>query len=56
MGVTTYQIKREVPVHGPPRLEFEAVYRDNVRQVTAFFARRCREPQEVADLTSQTFV
>jgi hypothetical protein len=31
MGVTTDQIKPEVPVHGPPRLEFEAVYRDNVR-------------------------
>ncbi len=43
-------------MHGPPRLEFEAVYRDNVRQVTAFFARRCRDPQQVADLTSQTFV
>jgi RNA polymerase sigma-70 factor (ECF subfamily) len=54
--VTTDQIKPEVPVHGPPRLEFEAVYRDNVRQVTAFFARRCRDPQQVADLTSQTFV
>jgi RNA polymerase sigma-70 factor (ECF subfamily) len=24
--------------------------------VTAFFARRCRDPQHVADLTSQTFV
>jgi DNA-directed RNA polymerase specialized sigma24 family protein len=24
--------------------------------VTAFFARRCRDPQQVADLTSQTFV
>jgi RNA polymerase sigma-70 factor (ECF subfamily) len=56
MSVTTYEIKCEVPVHGPPRLEFEAVYRDNVRQVGAFFARRCRDPQLVADLTSQTFV
>jgi RNA polymerase sigma factor (sigma-70 family) len=32
------------------------VYRENIGPVTAFFARRCREPQEVADLTSQTFV
>ncbi|HEX3978738.1 MAG TPA: hypothetical protein VHW96_20875 [Solirubrobacteraceae bacterium] len=24
--------------------------------MTAFFARRCHEPQQVADLTSQTFV
>lgn len=41
---------------GIPRLEFEAVYRENIRLVTAFFARRCRDPQQVADLTSQTFV
>ena len=41
---------------GSSRLEFEAVYRANVGQVTAFFARRCRDPQQVADLTSQTFV
>ncbi len=54
--MTTSQIKHEAPVHGPPRLEFEAVYRDNVRQVAAFFARRCGDPQQVADLTSQTFV
>ncbi|HET6870727.1 MAG TPA: sigma-70 family RNA polymerase sigma factor [Solirubrobacteraceae bacterium] len=36
--------------------EFEAVYRGNVAGVTAFFARRCGEPQAVADLTSDTFV
>ncbi len=35
---------------------FEAVYRANVGGVTAFFARRCGEPQAVADLTSETFV
>jgi RNA polymerase sigma factor (sigma-70 family) len=54
--VTTSEINHEVPVNGTSRLEFEAVYRDNVRRVTAYFARRCRDPQEVADLTSQTFV
>jgi RNA polymerase sigma-70 factor (ECF subfamily) len=55
--VTTSNIVREVPsVNGSSRLEFEAVYRQNVRPVTAFFARRCRDPQQVADLTSQTFV
>lgn len=37
-------------------LDFEQVYRANLGPVTAFFSRRCREPQEVADLTSQTFV
>jgi RNA polymerase sigma factor (sigma-70 family) len=38
------------------QVEFAVVYRDNVGPVTAFFARRCMEPQAVADLTSQTFV
>ena len=36
--------------------EFEHVYRGNVDAVTAYFARRCAEPQTVADLTSETFV
>jgi RNA polymerase sigma factor (sigma-70 family) len=54
--VTASDTKREVPVNGSSRLEFEAVYRENIRPVTAFFARRCRDPQQVADLTSQTFV
>jgi RNA polymerase sigma-70 factor, ECF subfamily len=43
----------------PPDLavaDFEAIYRANVRPLTAFFARRCGEPQVVADLTSETFV
>jgi RNA polymerase sigma factor (sigma-70 family) len=54
--VTTLETKRAVPVHGSSALEFESVYRENVGRVTAFFSRRCREPQQVADLTSQTFV
>ncbi|HEY5429491.1 MAG TPA: sigma-70 family RNA polymerase sigma factor [Solirubrobacteraceae bacterium] len=37
-------------------LDFGAVYRDNFDAVAGFFARRCVEPQVVADLTSQTFV
>jgi RNA polymerase sigma-70 factor (ECF subfamily) len=36
--------------------EFEEVYRSNVGLVAAYFARRCWEPQEVADLTSETIV
>jgi DNA-directed RNA polymerase specialized sigma24 family protein len=36
--------------------EFEEIYRSNVDVVTAYFARRCWEPQEVADLTSETIV
>ncbi|OAI38482.1 hypothetical protein AYO39_01125 [Actinobacteria bacterium SCGC AG-212-D09] len=35
---------------------FEQLYRANVALVAAFFARRCVEPQVVADLTSETFV
>jgi RNA polymerase sigma-70 factor (ECF subfamily) len=43
----------------PPgsRLEaFEQTYRRNVDGVMGYFARRCRDPQTVADLTSETFV
>lgn len=36
--------------------EFEQLYRAEFDRVTAFFARRSREPQTVADLTSDTFV
>jgi RNA polymerase sigma factor (sigma-70 family) len=55
--VSTSSIEREVPpVRGAPRLQFETVYRDNVGAIAGFFARRCRDPQQVADLTSQTFV
>jgi RNA polymerase sigma factor (sigma-70 family) len=36
--------------------EFEMVYRAEVGRITAFFARRSREPQTVADLTADTFV
>src|SRR6204780_5968327 len=43
----------------PPSLpleEFEQVYLRNVDVLMGYFARRCREPQTVADLTSETFV
>src|SRR5437763_10709415 len=36
--------------------EFEQVYRGNVAGVMGYFARRCGDPQIVADLTSETFV
>jgi len=39
-----------------PLGEFEQVYLRNVDVLMGFFARRCREPQTVADLTSETFV
>jgi RNA polymerase sigma-70 factor (ECF subfamily) len=35
---------------------FGEVYRANVGPVSGFFARRCSDPQVVADLTSETFV
>jgi RNA polymerase sigma factor (sigma-70 family) len=39
-----------------PLEEFEQIYRRNVEVVMGYFARRCRDPQTVADLTSETFV
>jgi RNA polymerase sigma factor (sigma-70 family) len=41
---------------GSALAEFEHVYRGNVDAVMSYFARRCAEPQTVADLTSETFV
>jgi RNA polymerase sigma-70 factor (ECF subfamily) len=43
------------PVNSP-LAAFEQVYLRNVDVLMAYFARRCREPQTVADLTSETFV
>lgn len=39
-----------------PLKEFEQVYLRNVDVLMGYFARRCREPHTVADLTSETFV
>ena len=36
--------------------EFEHIYLANVDALMGYFARRCAEPQTVADLTSETFV
>jgi RNA polymerase sigma-70 factor (ECF subfamily) len=41
---------------GSALAEFEQIYRGNFDVVTAYFARRCADPQAVADLTSETFV
>jgi RNA polymerase sigma factor (sigma-70 family) len=41
---------------GSPLEEFEQIYLRNVDVLMGYFARRCREPQTVADLTSETFV
>ena len=36
--------------------EFEHVYVSSIEVVMGYFARRCAEPQTVADLTSETFL
>ena len=41
---------------GSALAEFEQIYRSNVGAMTAYFARRCQDPQTVADLTSETIV
>jgi RNA polymerase sigma factor (sigma-70 family) len=44
---------------GPPGsalAEFEQVYVRNVDVLMGYFARRCGDPQTIADLTSETFV
>ena len=41
---------------GPALAGFEKIYRENVAAVMGFFARRCGDPQTVADLTSETVV
>jgi RNA polymerase sigma-70 factor (ECF subfamily) len=41
----------------PSALEqLEEVYRANVGSISGYFARRCSDPQTVADLTSETFL
>jgi RNA polymerase sigma factor (sigma-70 family) len=47
-------IPRQGPPSGQALAEFERIYRANVGALSAYFARRCREPQDVADLTSET--
>ena len=41
---------------GSPLEEFEQIYLRNVDVLMGYFGRRCRDPQMVADLTSETFV
>jgi DNA-directed RNA polymerase specialized sigma24 family protein len=56
--------ERPVAARGRPRgqppspalEEFEQVYLRNVDVLMGYFARRCRDPHTVADLTSETFV
>jgi len=50
------QAVRPAGPSGSALAEFEQVYLGNFDVVAAYFARRCAEPQIVADLTSETFV
>jgi RNA polymerase sigma-70 factor (ECF subfamily) len=52
--VTSARSRKQPP--SSPLEEFEQVYLRNVDVVMGYFARRCRDPQTVADLTSETFV
>ena len=50
------KVKRLGNSAGSALAEFEQVYRMHVDGVMGYFARRCAEPQTVADLTSETFL
>jgi len=47
--------RRDVSGANPPA-DFERLYRSEVASVAAFFARRSRDPETVADLTAETFL
>ena len=53
---TSASATKQAPERRSALDEFEQIYRDNADVVMAYYARRCAEPQVVADLTSETFV
>ncbi|MGH3600838.1 MAG: RNA polymerase sigma factor [Pseudonocardiaceae bacterium] len=53
--VAVEALSRNRPPSSPVE-EFEQVYLRNIDVLMGYFARRCRDPQTVADLTSETFV
>jgi len=54
--VTLDRPRTSSPVSDPAALEqFERLYRSQFDAIAAYFARRSREPQTVADLTADTF-
>ena len=50
------RLTRDRPAGIRAESPFGELYRTHVGAVSGFFARRCRDPQTVADLTSETFV
>jgi RNA polymerase sigma factor (sigma-70 family) len=56
MGRARVTPRKDIHASGSPVERFEGVYLQNVEDVIGYFARRVREPQTVADLTSETFV
>ncbi|MGH2881296.1 MAG: RNA polymerase sigma factor, partial [Solirubrobacteraceae bacterium] len=53
---TAMEVRMRARPGGSALAAFEEVYLSNVSAVTAYFARRCVDPQTVADLTSETIV
>lgn len=51
MGSKSHEVATTHPLMREP----EALYRRDVDAIAAFFARRTRDPQAVADLTAETF-
>jgi RNA polymerase sigma factor (sigma-70 family) len=58
MGERTVAVRARSRGRPPssPLEEFEQLYLRNVDVLMGYFARRCRDPHTVADLTSETFV
>lgn len=58
MGALTAESMRPSLAAPDPELlaQFERLYRSQFNAISAYFARRSREPQTVADLTADTFV
>lgn len=55
--LTAERSKQSLVVPDPALLEqFERLYRSQFDAIAAYFARRSRDPQMVADLTADTFV
>jgi RNA polymerase sigma-70 factor (ECF subfamily) len=55
-GPAGHRAPLEAAPNSPALVEFERIYDSNADTVMSYFARRCGDPQAVADLTSETFV
>jgi RNA polymerase sigma factor (sigma-70 family) len=55
-AATSVEVTMQRGSSGSALAELEQIYRSNVGAITGYFARRCDDPQTVADLTSDTIV